>query len=84
MRIIFMGNPVIANPILKALHKSRHDIVGVVSNAPKPMGRGRILRHTAIGELANELNLNYIPVESLKDNEFQLKLKSLILFLNSL
>ena len=73
-----MGNPVIANPILKALHKSRHDIVGVVSNAPKPMGRGRILRHTAIGELANELNLNYIPVESLKDNEFQLKLKSLI------
>ncbi len=72
-----MGNPMIANPILIALHESNHHILGVVSNAPKPMGRGRTLKHTAVGELATELNLNFIPADSLNDKSFQTKLKSL-------
>ncbi|MBC8346033.1 MAG: methionyl-tRNA formyltransferase [Candidatus Marinimicrobia bacterium] len=77
MNIVFMGNPMIANPILIALHESNHHILGVVSNAPKPMGRGRTLKHTAVGELATELNLNFIPADSLNDKSFQTKLKSL-------
>ena len=77
MRIVFLGNPAIANPILNAIHTSHHEIVGVVSNAPKPMGRGRTLRHTAVGDFANELGLNFIPVESLKDDLFQTQLRSL-------
>jgi methionyl-tRNA formyltransferase len=77
VRIVFMGNPAIANPILKALNESFYEIVGVVSNAPKLMGRGQMLKHTAIGELSNELNLNYIPAVSLKDDEFHSKLISL-------
>ena len=77
MNIVFMGNPMIANPILIGLHESKHQILGVVSNAPKPMGRGRTLKHTAVGELASELKLNYIPAESLNDASFQTKLKAL-------
>jgi len=77
MKIVFMGNPAIANPILNTIHKSSHEVIGVVSNAPKPMGRGRILRHTAVGELAHELKLNFIPVESLIDQGFHDKLRSL-------
>ena len=77
MNIVFMGNPMIANPILIALHESKHQILGVVSNVAKPMGRGRTLKHTAVGELASELKLNYIPAESLNDASFQTKLKAL-------
>ncbi len=78
MKIIFMGNPPIACPILESLHASeQHDVVGVVSNAPKTMGRGRSLRHTAVGEYAIEKGMNFIPVSSLTDSEFTNRLKAL-------
>ena len=77
MNIVFMGNPAIATPILIAIHESNHQILGVVSNAPKPMGRGRSLKHTAVGKLATELTLNFIPANSLNDKSFQAKLQAL-------
>ena len=40
MRVVFMGNPEFAIPTLKLLQKSRHDLLAVVSNKPKPIGRG--------------------------------------------
>ena len=40
MRIIFMGNPQFAVPTLSNLINSRHEIVAVVSNPIKSIGRG--------------------------------------------
>ena len=77
MRIIFMGNPEFALPTLKALLSSRHDVVGVVSNPPKPIGRGRKLRSTAVGQFAKENNLNLIEIESLKSAELHDQLSAL-------
>jgi len=76
VKVIFMGNPAIANPVLHVVHDSRHDLLGVVSNGPKEIGRGRSFQHTAVGKLAHELGLNFIPVHSLKDESFRAKLKS--------
>ena len=77
MRIIFMGNPEFALPSLKAFLSSRHDVVGVVSNPPKPIGRGRKLRSTAVGQFAKENNLNLIETESLKSAELHDQLSAL-------
>jgi len=78
MKIIFMGNPAIACPILGSLCASDyHDLIAVVSNAPKTMGRGQSLRHTAVGEYAIEKNLNFIPAESLTDPDLHTRLKTL-------
>ena len=77
MRAIFMGNPEFALPTLKALLSSRHDVVGVVSNPPKPIGRGRKLRSTAVGQFAKENNLNLIETESLKYAELHDQLSAL-------
>ena len=77
MRVIFMGNPEFALPTLEALLSSRHDVVGVVSNPPKPMGRGRKLRSTAVGQIAKENNLNLIEPESLKSVDFHKQLSGL-------
>ncbi len=78
MKLVFMGNPKIACPVLKSLHASdQHNVVGVVSNGPKTMGRGRSLRHTAVGEYALEKNMNFIPAGSLNDPELINKLKAL-------
>lgn len=78
MKIVFMGNPAIACSVLESLRSSdHHQIVGVVSNAPKTMGRGRSLRHTEVGEYAVEKGMNFTPAESLRDIELHEELKVL-------
>ena len=77
MKIIFMGNPAIACPILKSLQTSVHKVVAVVSNAPKAMGRGQTLKYTPVGEMTKLLKLPFIPAESLKDEVFIDQLKAL-------
>ena len=70
MKIIFMGNSEIACPILNALKKSKHQILSVVSNSPKALGRGMTYQYTPVGELANKLDLKLISVDSLKNKQF--------------
>lgn len=70
MRIIFMGNPEFAIPTLKSLKNSNYNVVGVVSNPPKPMGRGRKLSSTAVGNFAKEHGLNLVEPKSLKSIDF--------------
>ena len=77
MRVVFMGNPEIAKQTLTALHESKHQVVSVVSNPPKSMGRGRTLNYSPIGKLAQKLKLDFIPAESMKDQDLHFKLKSL-------
>ena len=59
-----MGNPKFAINPLKSLLASNHDIVAVISNPPKPMGRKKILQHTDVGKYAIENNLNLIELEA--------------------
>lgn len=68
MKIVFMGNPPIACHLLNAIHDSSHELVGVVSNRPKVMGRGKKLKFTAVGDLANSLKIPFIGFNS-KDEE---------------
>ena len=70
MKIIFMGNSEIACPILNALKKSKHQILSVVSNSPKALGRGMTYQYTPVGKLANKLDLKLISVDSLKNKQF--------------
>ena len=77
MRIVFMGNPAFAIPTLKTILTSTHELAAVVSNPPKPMGRGQQLRHTAVGSYAVEHDLSVIPVEDTNSDSFITKLKAL-------
>ena len=58
-----MGNPKFAINPLKSLLASNHDIVAVISNPPKPMGRKKILQHTDVGKYALDNNLNLIELD---------------------
>jgi len=40
LRLVFMGSPAFAIPILDALRDAGHEIVAVYSQPPKPAGRG--------------------------------------------
>ena len=77
MRVVFMGNPEFAIPTLKAIRHSNHDLIAVVSNPRKPIGRGRTLQLTSVGKFAKENGINLLEPESLTCNNFRLQLEQL-------
>jgi methionyl-tRNA formyltransferase len=77
MRVVFMGNPEFAIPTLKLLQKSRHELLAVVSNKPKPMGRGRILESTPVGKFAKKNKIKLLEPDNLNAIDFKNQLKNL-------
>jgi methionyl-tRNA formyltransferase len=51
-RIIFMGTPEFAVPVLDALTRTTHKIVGVYTRPDQPAGRGKPLRASPVKRLA--------------------------------
>lgn len=77
MKIVFMGTPDFAVESLKALNNSKHEIVGVVTVADKPAGRGKKLTASPVKEYAEKHNLPLFQPEKLKSPEFLSDLKKL-------
>lgn len=65
-RIVFMGSPDFALPILKAL-ASAYPVVGVVTQPDRPAGRGRVLTAPPVKELALQFNIPLIQPNRLKE-----------------
>ena len=61
MRLAFMGTPDFAVPMLQALVSAGHDIVRVYTQPPRPAGRGKAPRISAVQAAAEGLGL---PVET--------------------
>jgi len=72
-----MGNPSFAIPTLKALMQSDHDVVAVVSNPIKRIGRNNKRSLTPVGSFAVKNNLTNINPASLKSESFRKKLISI-------
>ena len=72
-----MGNPQFAVPSLRKLVESDHDILSVVTNPPKPAGRGKQLIKSPVAECAKELNLPIIETDELKSENFLHTLRDL-------
>jgi len=70
MRIIFMGNPDFAVPSLQRISESPHEIIAVVSNPPKCIGRGNKIRETAIGLTAKAMEIPLLQPPKLIDKQF--------------
>lgn len=77
LRIVFMGTPEFAVTILDEIVKSKHEVVGVVTVADKPAGRGQQLKESAVKVYAKSKNLSILQPEKLKDEDFLSELKAL-------
>ena len=77
LRIVFMGTPEFAVTILDAILKSNHEVVGVVTVADKPAGRGQQLKESAVKVYAKSKKLPILQPEKLKDEDFLTELKAL-------
>lgn len=64
-----MGNPAFAIPSLKKLAANNHEILSVVTNPPKPSGRGRKLVSTPVAACADELGIPVIQIDNLISEE---------------
>jgi methionyl-tRNA formyltransferase len=76
MKVVFMGTPEFAVASLDAINKV-HEVVGVVTVADKPAGRGKKIRYSAVKEYALENDLTLLQPEKLKNEEFVQSLQSL-------
>ena len=66
MRIIFMGSPDFAVPTLNELVEAGHDVVAVYTQPPRPAGRGKGERPTAVELRAHELGIEVRSPKSLR------------------
>ena len=75
MRIIFFGTPEFAANSLKGIYNAGFEIVGVVTAADKPAGRGQKLRASAVKMAAEDLGLPVSQPLNLKSESFQQQLR---------
>lgn len=66
MRIVFMGVPEFAVPVLVRLVHSEHQVIAVYTRLDKPSGRGRGISESPVKHIAEEMGLEVRQVESFK------------------
>lgn len=70
-KIVFFGTPEFASCILEGLIENNYNVIAVVTQPDKPVGRKKILTASPVKELALKHNIKvYQPVSLRKDYEF--------------
>ena len=76
MRIVFMGSPDFAVPSLDALVEAGHEMICVYSQPPRPAGRGKGERKTAVHERAEELGIEVRTPRTLRGTDEQARFRA--------
>ncbi|MEC5165972.1 methionyl-tRNA formyltransferase [Flavobacterium sp. PL11] len=77
LRIVFMGTPEFAVGIIETIIKNNYQVVGVITAADKPAGRGQKIKFSAVKEFAIANQLTLLQPTNLKDESFLEELKAL-------
>lgn len=77
LRLVFMGTAAFAVPSLEALAQSRHCLLAVYTQPPRPAGRGLREQRSAVHEAALQLDLPVATPRTLRDPEVQAVLAGL-------
>jgi methionyl-tRNA formyltransferase len=72
-----MGTPEFAVGILDTIIMNNYEVVGVITAADKPAGRGQKIKYSAVKEYALEKNLPLLQPTNLKDPVFLEELQAL-------
>ncbi len=77
MKIVFMGTPDFSVPCLRALIESKHEVVGVICQPDKPVGRKQILTAPPVKAEALAHGLRVLQPVSLRNGAGRLLLEDL-------
>ena len=72
-----MGSPEFAVPSLDALHEAGHEVIAAYAQPPRPAGRGKAERKTAVHERAEELGIEVRTPRTLRDAQEQARFSAL-------
>ena len=72
-KIIFMGTPLFAVPILKSLYQNGYSVSVIYTQPPQKSHRGQKINKSAIQEISETLNIDFRCPENLKNNEEEYK-----------
>ena len=70
LRIVFFGTPEFAVPTLQALHRSRHPVVGVVTQPDRARGRGQRSQASPVKQVAEQHGLTVLQPVRLREDGF--------------
>ena len=76
-RIVFMGTPDFAVPVLEALTRTTHKLVGVYTRPDQPAGRGKQLHASPVKRLGEKHGLPIFQPPTLRKPEFAAPLREL-------
>ena len=76
-KIIFMGTPDFSVPILRALLENGYDVIGVVTQPDRPVGRKKILTPPPVKVEAEKHNIPVFQPEKIKEEESYKEILSL-------
>ena len=72
-----MGTPDFAVASLRALHRSEHEVVGIVTAPDRPAGRGQKIRISPVKKFALENGIEVLQPEKLRNPDFISSLEQL-------
>ena len=67
--VVFMGTPAFSAPILRMLHEEGYQVLAVVTQPDRPVGRKKVLTPPPVKEEAVRLGLPVIQPEKLRGSE---------------
>ena len=71
LKLIFMGTPQFAVPILNSIHNSKHEILCVYTQPPKKKNRGQKIYSSPVQQYAESSNLKLRYPSDLNEEEYQ-------------
>src|SRR5439155_26172049 len=78
MCIVFMGTGEIGVPTLRALLKSEHYVVAVVTQADKPAGRAQLIEPTPVKQTVTTANVLVLQPARIKEHQAIAEIRALI------
>ena len=66
MRVVFMGTPAFAVPVLSEILTAGHEVAAVYTQPPRPAGRGMSERKSAVHVFADGAGIAVVAPKSLK------------------
>lgn len=77
MRVVFMGTPDFAVPVLEAILQAGHQVLGVYTQPDKPKGRGKSMQYTPVKEKALEYDIPVFQPVRVREPEVIEEIRSL-------
>jgi methionyl-tRNA formyltransferase len=77
MKVVFIGTPDFSVPSLRAIHESKHEVVGIITAPDRKAGRGMKLQVSPVKSFGVANKIPVLQPTNLKNADFQSELRAL-------